>query len=140
MTGFKYHMTDLNATIGICNIPEARDSVNKQRSNSKYLINNISNINIVVSDWSESCSYWLFSIHVLYDLKDRFIQYLKDNDIESSPVHHRNDEYDATLQFKEKVLPGVNVFAKTQVCIPNGWWLSQEDLVHIVNVVNSFKG
>jgi len=48
--------------------------------------------------------------------------------------------YDCTLKFKEKDLPGVTSFDKTHICIPNGWWLSNEDLKHVINTLNEYKG
>ena len=136
-TGFKYHMNDINASIGIANIPEARESVNLHRNNSKYIINNVYNDKLILPTYDDTCSYWLFSMHVLDD-KKKFASYLEENGISSSPVHFRNDKYDCTKQFEEGELYGVTSFDKTQVCIPNGWWLSHEDLTHIVDVLNNY--
>lgn len=137
--GFKYHMNDVNACIGISNLPVADNNVLISRSNSKYLIENISNPLLTLPEWDEQCSYWLFSMHVKAGLKDHFTAYLADNGIASSPVHFRNDRYDTTIHFKEEELPGVDSFTETQICIPNGFWLSQIDLDHIVNVLNEYK-
>jgi len=136
--GFKYHMNDIAATIGIENIPEARKSVESHRNNSKYIIDNVSNPKLVLPDWDDTCSYWLFSMHVLYGHKQSFMDYLTEKGISSSPVHFRNDSYDCTAKFKEGDLPGVNSFTETQVCIPNGWWLTQQELEHIVDTLNRF--
>jgi dTDP-4-amino-4,6-dideoxygalactose transaminase len=137
--GFKYHMNDIAATIGISNLPEARKSVYQQRKNSKYIIDNVNNPNLILPDWDDTCSYWLFSMHVLNGRKQEFIEYLNERYISSSPVHFRNDKYSCTEQFQEGDLPGVTEFDKTQVCIPNGWWLTDQDLAHIVNALNNFQ-
>ena len=138
--GFKYHMNDVNAAIGICNIPVARNSVIKSRSNSKYIIDNVDNPLLTLPEWDETNSYWLFSMHVEVGLKDHFTQYLKDHNITASPVHFRNDRYDTTIKFADGVLPGVDSFTDTQICIPNGFWLSKTDLNHIVTVLNNYTG
>jgi dTDP-4-amino-4,6-dideoxygalactose transaminase len=137
VAGFKYHMNDISASIGIENISLAKESVQKHRENSKYLIENISNSKVKLPEWDENCSYWIFSIHILDD-KNKFMNYLKAHFISSNPVHYRNDEYDCTLKFKEEKLFGVESFTQTQVCIPNGWWLSKNDLNYIVNVINKY--
>lgn len=137
--GKKYNMIDINASIGIENVLEARESVYTHRDNSRLYINSVKNENYILPEWDESCSYWLFSMHVLNGRKQEFIEYLKDNGIESSPVHYRNDEYDCTKQFKDRELHGVDFFSDTQVCIPNGWWLTEYDIEHIINVLNNFK-
>lgn len=137
--GFKYHMNDVNASIGIENIPYANMSVNLSRVNSKFLCNNISNPLMFFPEWDETCSYWLFSMHVKAGLKPKLTEYLAANGIACSPVHFRNDQYDSTIQFSDHSLPGVDSFTDTQICIPNGWWLSADDLAHIAETLNKFK-
>lgn len=136
--GFKYHMNDINAVIGIANFYESIRSVLMQRDNSRYIIDNVNNNKLLFSDYDHTCSYWLFSMHVIDGEKSNFIKFLEENQIASSPVHFRNDEYDCTKQFKERELPGVTSFDKTQICIPNGWWLSRQDLEHIVKTLNRY--
>jgi dTDP-4-amino-4,6-dideoxygalactose transaminase len=136
--GFKYHMNDISASIGISNIPEARKSVLRTRKNSRYLIKNIKNDKVFLPKFDGTTSFWLFSMHVKDGKKKEFEKHLADNGITSSPVHFRNDLYDSTSQFREDDLPGVTSFSDTQICIPNGWWLTQEELEHIVTVVNKF--
>jgi dTDP-4-amino-4,6-dideoxygalactose transaminase len=139
VAGFKYHMNDIAASIGITNIPLAKDSVIQHRQNSKYLIENIQNPNIQVPEWNEDCSYWIFSLHVLNQKKQSFIDYMNSKSIAASPVHYRNDDYDCTSQFKEGILEGVDLFTETQVCIPNGWWLNSNELNYIVQTINDFE-
>lgn len=137
--GFKYHMNDVNATIGIENLPHASISVNLSRLNSRYYCENVENDLLTIPPWDKLCSYWLFSMHVQVGLKDHFIQYLNQKGIVSSPVHFRNDQYDTTKHFNERPLPGVDSFTDTQVCIPNGWWLSQYDVIHITQALNEYR-
>lgn len=136
--GFKYHMNDISAVIGFCNIPEAYESVLKTRENSKKMIENIHNDKFILPTFDDTTSFWLFSMHVLNDEKKKFESYLAENKIMSSPVHFRNDLYDSTAPFKEGHLKGVTSFDKTQICIPNGWWLTDTEIDHIISTVNNF--
>lgn len=138
--GFKYHMNDIAASIGLENIDKANWSVSCSREHAKYIIQNVKNKLLSLPEWDETCSYWLFSMHVWDGLKDHFIKTLTDKSITCSPVHFRNDRYDSTIQFKEKELPGVDSFTDTQVCIPNGWWLGKNDLDYIVDTLNNYEG
>ena len=138
--GFKYHMNDVNATIGLSNLSTARKSVEASRKNSQYYINNINNPLLTLPEWDDTCSYWLFSMHVAPGLKEDFINYLTKNNIACSPVHYRNDRYDTTIKFAEEPLPGVNSFTETQICIPNGFWLNNQNTNHIMKVLNDYKG
>lgn len=136
--GFKYHMNDIAAAIGICNIPEARNSVLVQCQNAKKLCESIKNKDIVIPEFDKNCSYWLMSIHIKNGRKAEFIEYLKERNIDASPVHYRNDLYTCVKDFREDDLPGVSSFHETQVCIPIGWWLTENELNKIITVVNAF--
>jgi len=136
--GFKYQMNDIAAAIGIKNIPNAKKSVLDHRKNSKIFIDRIRNNDIVIPEWDENGSYWIFSLHVINGRKNEFLEYMKNISITVSPVHYRNDEYDCTIKFREFELPGVNQFSDTQVCIPNGWWLTEDELDYIVEKINEF--
>jgi len=136
--GFKYQMNDIAAAIGIKNIPHAKESVFDHRKNSKIFIDRIRNNDIVIPEWDENGSYWIFSLHVINGRRNEFLEYMKNISITVSPVHYRNDEYDCTIEFREFDLPGVNQFSDTQVCIPNGWWLTEDELDYIVEKINEF--
>lgn len=137
--GFKYHMNDINASIGLSNLPVARNSVEVSRNVSRLFIQRVKNPNLVLPEWDETCSYWLFSMHVKNGRKAEFMQYLTNNGVANSPVHYRNDLYSSTIQYQERELPGVTEFDKTQVCIPNGFWLSGQDIVKIIDLLNNFQ-
>ena len=138
--GFKYHMNDINASIGISNLSNAKTSVNISRINSKFYIENVKNELLTLPEWDITHSYWLFSMHVKPGLKDSLISYLAKKGIASSPVHFRNDTYDSTIHFSEGSLPGVDSFTDTQICIPNGWWLDMEHLKQVTEALNAYQG
>lgn len=136
--GFKYHMNDISAAIGLSNIPVANRNVVFARQNSQHLIKTVKNPLLTLPDWDETCSYWLFSMHVKPGLKDDFMKYLAERRIASSPVHYRNDKYDSTIVFAEGALPGVDMFTETQVCIPNGFWVTAANIRYISQVLNEY--
>lgn len=136
--GFKYHMNDINASIGLCNIPIAEKSVEASRNNSRLFIQRVKNPSLVLPEWDDTCSYWLFSMHVKNNRKAEFMQYLTNNGVANSPVHYRNDLYSTTIQYQERELPGVTEFDQTQVCIPNGFWLTGQNQNKIIDLLNMF--
>lgn len=138
--GYKYNMNDIAAAIGIMNIPNANRSVVSHRNNAKFLVKNIKNENMIVCDFDQTSSYWIFPIIIKNNSqRDNFIEYLKKHGIEAALVHHRNDLYDSTSQFKEKPLSGVNYFTERQVNVPCGWWLSEQDVVYICEIINKWN-
>jgi dTDP-4-amino-4,6-dideoxygalactose transaminase len=136
--GYKFHMNDMNATIGTFNLPHIPALIEKNRSNALYFDTHIKNPKIKnYQPYSEvyKSSYWLYT--VLVDNKYEFIEYMKENGIMVSQVHQRNDVHSCFKDFRT-VLPNLDEIEKKLICIPVGWWITDEDRNHIVSVCNSF--
>tara|TARA_B110000037_G_C17124378_1_gene507354 strand:+ start:111 stop:1280 length:1170 start_codon:yes stop_codon:yes gene_type:complete len=136
--GYKFHMNDINATIGLYNLPHIPKLIEKNRNNGIYFdknLKNLKNIKLMKNDNKFNSSYWLYTIRILNDKKQDFIDKMKEVRIISSQVHNRNDIYSSVDEFKEK-LPNLDILEKELVCIPVGWWLKEEDLNYIVEQIN----
>ena len=137
--GFKYHMNDIAASIGIANLAGAKKSVIKHRENAEFLLANIGNPKLKLPTHHYACSFWLFSLSVESGTRDEFIAHLKEKGVASNPVHYRNDLYDCVSEFKSsEPLPGLTAFDTKQIAIPVGWWLSTEDLNRIVEACDTY--
>ena len=128
--GWKYHMNDLNAVIGRANLPYIPELLTKVKTNVKVyneLIDTLDSNRIKRLQREErGSSYWLYSIWVAE--KEQFIIFMKENGIQVSQVHHRNDTHTCLKEFREN-LPQLDEFEKGLVCIPNGWWVKIEFIV-----------
>jgi dTDP-4-amino-4,6-dideoxygalactose transaminase len=135
--GFKFHMNDIAATIGIANFRHLSSIVKKNNQNYNWLTTNLKNEKIKVVKENKHCfsSSWIMTIFVKN--RDKFIEELKLKGIQSSVVHTRNDKYKFLKKYKSK-LKNTNYVSKNMCCIPCGWWLSAEDLEHIKNTINNF--
>jgi dTDP-4-amino-4,6-dideoxygalactose transaminase len=136
--GYKFHMNDINATIGLYNLPHIQKNIDIIRENAAYFDSTIKNPHIqIVQPFSEDykSSYWLYTVFV--DEKQKFIDYMKENNIMVSQVHQRNDVHTCFKQFR---IPLQNLDSVEQklVCIPVGWWLTHDEKEFIVNTINSF--
>ena len=137
--GYKFHMNDMNATIGLYNLPHIEDNIMKCRNNAIYYNTNIKNpLVTLLQDYNNDykSSYWLYTIFV--ENKAAFIEYMKLNNIMVSQVHQRNDVHTCFHDFKRD-LPNLDYVEQHIICIPVGWWLTNEDIVKVVSVVNEFK-
>ena len=134
--GFKYHMNDISATIGLQNIKYVKELVKKHRDNAKYYYDNIKNPKIKCQDFDFSSSHWIYTI--LVDNKLEFMTYMAENNIEVSPVHNRNDNYSIFKNSKTN-LPNLDLFFSKQLAIPVGWWLTTDDVRYIVETINKWK-
>lgn len=135
--GYKYHMNDINATIGLVNIKHMRRLIELHNRNALVYDTLIKNEKITKPVYNAHHPYWLYT--VLTEDRDRFIEYLKEHGIASSMVHARNDKHDGFTKTRFKYSnPGVEAFDNHQVSIPVGWWLTYEDVHYIVDVVNNW--
>lgn len=133
--GYKFHMNDINATIGLANLPYITGLLEKNRYNNQYLQDNLKNVNDIElfenkEDRKSSC--WLFTMKV--NRKNDFISMMKENNIATSQVHNRNDLNSCVSEFKSE-LKNLDILETKLICIPVGWWLTDEELNYIVSKV-----
>ena len=131
--GYKFHMNDLAATIGNENFKYLPQILQKHRENAKYYDQMFKGkVKFVPENPNGKSAYWLYTIHV--ENRDELMQKLKEDGIISSKVHSRNDTHSMFAEFKRD-LPGVESFNKTHLCIPVGWWVTEEDREFIAKKV-----
>ena len=131
--GYKFHMNDINATIGLYNLPHINKLLEKNRANAAYFdehLKNISGITLMKNNQKCNSAYWLYTIRV--NNKIEFMEKMKESCIMTSQVHNRNDINSCVKKFQEELL-NLNILEKDLVCIPVGWWLSRENLEYIVD-------
>lgn len=137
--GYKFHMNDINATIGLHNLPHIYQLIEKNRSNAKYFDEQLGNLNGIklLNPFSETkkSAYWLYTI--LIENKLNFIEFMKSKNILVSQVHQRNDIHTVFNDFPEN-LPNLDALEQKVICIPVGWWLSKDNLEHIVQSIKEF--
>lgn len=134
-SGYKFHMNDINATIGIHNFPHIDGLLEKNRHNAKYFNGKLKDIEgIQIMNMNDKSSYWLYSIRILNGKKQEFMDKMNESGIMVSQVHNRNDINSCVKEFEEE-LPNLNILEKELVCIPVGWWLNVKDLEYIMNTI-----
>lgn len=138
--GYKFHMNDINATIGLYNLPHMDELLRKNRENAKYLdqqLGDLEGIKLMKNNKKCNSAYWLYSIRVLNNKKQEFMEKMKEANVMTSQVHNRNDINSCVKDYIES-LPNLDILEKELVCIPVGWWLSKDDLNYIINIVVRF--
>lgn len=137
--GYKFHMNDVNATIGLYNLPHMDGLLEKNRRNASIFDEKLKDINgIQLLKNNEKCksAYWLYTIRVLNGKKQEFMEKMKEANIMTSQVHNRNDINSCVKDYEES-LPNLDILEKELVCIPVGWWLEEKDIEYIVkNIIN----
>lgn len=123
--GYKFHMNDIAASIGIENLKGLCLDLRKRRENAE-----------VIGGPHNESSFWFYPYHTKD--QDRFIRHMAGRGVMVGPVHERNDRY---TMFRDSrcALPGVDAFCKTQVNLPVGPWLTLRDRRTILEAVDAFR-
>ena len=133
--GFKYHMDNVNATIGLVQLENLEENVLKYIQNGKYFdqqLKNIPGVTLIPYYADTEPSYWLYTLKV--NKREAFIKHLADNGIAASPLHLRNDRH-SVFNATQGNTPNLDIFYEEFVHIPCGWWLTEEDKEKIVELI-----
>jgi perosamine synthetase len=135
LQGYKYHMNNVNATVGIVQLDQIEALVEKYIHNGKYLdseLKNLAGVELIKYYEGSEPSYWLYTLRV----KNRkaFIQKMMENGIMASELHKRNDTH-SYLNDHPSSLPNLDLFYSEMVHIPCGWWVTKEDCNKMVSLI-----
>lgn len=133
--GYKYHMNNINATIGLVQLEQLEENVFKYISNGKFYdeqLQNIDGVTLIPYYKDTLPSYWLYTMKV--DRRENFIQMMAENGIMASPLHLRNDRH-SVFDAGDAKLSNLDAFYASFVHIPCGWWLTEEDKNKIVETI-----
>lgn len=135
--GYKFHMNDVNAVIGLVALNHLNEQVSKHRMNAMLYDYEIESKKIRKPEGylGGQSSYWLYTLQV--PKRDKFIDYMTKLGIMTSKVHSRNDTHTVMKEFRVG-LPGVDEFTRRMVAIPVHSGLTAEDLVTISSAVNDW--
>ena len=137
--GYKFHMNDVSAVIGIEQLKYLDEIIDRHISNQTYYDLNlvdIPGVELIDKPSSISSTCWIYTFHI--NKRDLFIKYMDENGIMASRVHERNDIHTAFIESKTS-LPNLDEFNATQVSIPVGWWINNEDREYIVEKIRNFS-
>jgi len=133
--GFKFHMNDVCATVGMENLKHAKKIVSRHQSNAKFYdehLQNIPGLTTLTRHEGHESAFWIYSM--LVDDRDGFYKHMKDCGIVVSQVHERNDKHTCVSDYKSS-LPTLDRIIGKVVSIPVGWWVTDEDRQYIVDCI-----
>ena len=133
--GFKFHMNDVNAAVGIENLKEVNEIILKHKSNAKYYDDNLQNVKgltLLDRNGDRESSFWIYSM--LVDRRDDFMKWMKECGIIVSQVHERNDKHTTVEKFITN-LPTLDETIGKIISIPVGWWVTEEQREYIVECI-----
>jgi dTDP-glucose 4,6-dehydratase len=140
--GFKFHMNDLNATVGLANLPHLPRILDACRANARFYDEHLVQLPGVTQlaplATGTKSAWWLYTIRVPAEWRPRFFEHLRSRGVMVSAVHQRNDVHTCVARFIA-MLPQLNSLAEELVCLPVGWWVTGEMRERVVDAVKTFS-
>ena len=137
--GFKFHMNDVCATVGIENFKFIEDIVTKHKENAAYYdlrLQNVPGVTLLERKEGFESAFWIYTM--LVDDRDGFYKHMDKCNITVSQVHERNDKHTCTSEFRTD-LPNLDKTIGKVVNIPVGWWVTKEEREYIVECIRKWK-
>lgn len=133
--GFKFHMNDVNAAIGLENFKHIDEIIGKHKDNAKFYdeqLKDVSGVTLLERNPDMESSFWIYSLKV--ERKSDFMKHMKECGIAVSQVHERNDIHTCVKEHRS-LLPNLDRTIGQVISIPIGWWVTKEDRKYIVDCI-----
>ena len=134
--GYKMHMNDVNAAVGLANLKEIEEKViSKVKDNANYYneeLKNLKGVTLLENKEGYESAYWIYTIKV--ERQDDFMRAMQKKGIMVSRVHERNDKHTCVKEYRS-ALPNLDKIVKEMICIPVGWWVTKEQREYIVKSI-----
>lgn len=134
--GFKYHMNDINATIGLSNMFTIDQRIDTHKANGQYydkVLQGVPGITLLERQDDRESAYWIYTL--LADNREYFSRKLLAHNIATGQVHRRNDEFSVFVKYSHHILPGLEEFSRTHISIPCGWWVTEDQREYIATTI-----
>jgi len=135
--GYKYHMTDIMATIGLVQLDYiVEDNKRRQEIANRYR-DEIINPNCIKPNYESDreSSYHFYPL--FFKNRDDVYKKLAENQIYPGMHYKRNDKYVIFKDFPKDDLAGATEFEQTELTLPIHLHLTDEDITNIISVVNN---
>ncbi|HEX6573345.1 MAG TPA: DegT/DnrJ/EryC1/StrS family aminotransferase [Gemmatimonadaceae bacterium] len=133
--GFKYHMNDIEAAIGLAQLPLV-DSENARRTEIAALytsqLSDVDGVTLMSRSDDRTSSFHLFPI--LVEDRDAFLATMRDAEIGIGVHYRRNDTYS---MYEKAELPGAEWFSGRVVSLPMHMCLTDENVEYVASVIRS---
>jgi dTDP-4-amino-4,6-dideoxygalactose transaminase len=134
--GFKFHMNDINAAIGLANLKCVKEEIIKiHKENAAYYdtaLKDVGGITLLDRDYLSDSASWIYSM--LVEDRDEFQKMMESKGIMTSQVHQRNDIHSCVKEYRS-ILPNLDKLENRIISIPVGWWVTEKDRKYIVETI-----
>jgi len=134
--GYRGHMTDDQAAVGLANLERVEWVVARHRENAAWYDRALASLpGVTLPPFAPGSSYWLYTI--LADDRDGLQARLAARGVASSQVHAINTRHTAFQRQSRgsDSVPDADYFDAHQLSIPVGWWVSEQDREQVAEAV-----
>lgn len=136
--GYKFHMNNISAAIGLSQIPHVDNILQTHIMNAKIydsLFYNNSYINPLNVLRNTMPTYWVYTVILDKNIdRNNVLEQLNNKGIAAGLVHIPCDGYKCFLESKSE-LPNTEYFYEHQLSLPCGWWLNLDDINFIAKTL-----
>lgn len=133
--GWSASMSNLNSAVALAQIEALEDRLEAIRANARRLTQlfvSLDDAQLMEPISGASPTYWGFLLRCAK--RDSLLTRLKDAGIHGGKLHQRNDQYSGMPAYRRD-LPGVDALERSMLAIPCGWWLGEQELSRIEEVI-----
>ncbi len=146
--GYKAHMNDLAAALGLAQLPHLRRILAAQAANAAlYSLELPFYYGRPPRPDGAMSAWWLYTIRLpSRSERDGFRRFMLGKGVQVSQVHRRNDEYAVFREWGHHALtvrgdlPGLDEFSDRMVCLPVHWALTEAERETVVRACEEFAG
>ena len=136
--GYKFHMNDVAAAIGLANFDLAFQNIAMSTRNAlrlNALLEEVEQVQGPRVEFPETSSWWAYPL--LVKRRDELLLHLEEKGITSTPMWRRNDRYSAFKPSPTR-LRGMDKVEKEILFVPNGFWVSLSECDFIAETIKDF--
>lgn len=133
--GFKYHMNDIAASIGIGNMYDIDELLNRRHviaNRYRMHLSGVPGVTLFKKDRDRTSGDWLFTIHV--ERRGDFRRMMTEAGIDTTVAHVRNDSHQIFGGLRDN-LPNLERYSKTNISIPLHNHLSDSDVDRVISAI-----
>jgi perosamine synthetase len=133
--GFNSYLTHLAAAIGVAQLAALPGIVERHQRNGEFYdreLAGVPGVRLIRRPVGSRSAYWVYTL--LADRSEALLAKLRSRGIGCSRVHLRNDLY-SVFGAAPGPLPGVDEFDRTNLSIPSGWWVTEDERIEIARCI-----
>jgi perosamine synthetase len=136
ITGYSFAMTNLTATLGLCQLREVAALVARHQENGRHFdaaLRAVRGLTLLERRPGETSAYWVYALRATR--REQLIARLHAHGIGAQRLHLRNDHY-SCFERAAWPLPGADAFDRDNLALPCGWWLGPRERERILECVS----